>query len=93
MGNKLLNKITRIVNIIPDKFLIELEFQDKAIGKVDLSEMFSEHQMGPLVKEILRGQIFHLCFVEAGALAWPNGLELCADTLREIATLKKKKAA
>jgi len=70
-----------------------LKFRDKSIGKVDLTEIFSEQQMGPLVKEILRGQIFHSCFVEAGALAWPNGLELCADTLREIATFKKKKAA
>jgi hypothetical protein len=47
-----------------------------------------------LVLEVLRGQMFTQCFIEAGALAWPNGYELCPDAVRSwIGEQKKRRAA
>ena len=34
-----------------------------------------------LAAEILKGGMFDKCFLELGALAWPNGFELCPDAL------------
>jgi hypothetical protein len=31
--------------------------------------------------EVMRGGLFERCYVESGALTWPNGLELCPDAL------------
>jgi len=36
-----------------------------------------------LAAEILMGGVFDKCFVELGALAWPNGYELCPDALKD----------
>ena len=75
------NKIKRIRKIYRDDFTVSLEFQDGFVGKVNLSPLFANRKK-PLVAEILRGDIFGSCFVESGALAWPNGYELCPDSLR-----------
>lgn len=79
---KLLNKIKKIKKINSDSWTITLEFQDGFKGACELSDFFSKKNPGPLVSEILRGNLFEKCFIESGHLAWPNGFELCADTLR-----------
>ena len=45
-----------------------------------------------LAAEVLKGNLLAKCFIENGALAWPNGLELCADRLRMIAKEDKRAA-
>lgn len=75
------NKIKKIHSINQNYFSVELEFLDGSKGMVSLRHLF-ETPKG-LAAEILRGGIFNKCFVEMGALAWPNGFELCPDALKE----------
>ncbi len=62
-----------------DTFKIRLKFKDGRTGVVSLSHLFDKPK--GLVTEILRGGIFDKFFIESGALAWPNGFELCPDAL------------
>jgi len=77
---KLGNKIQRILDIDRESFCIVLRFADGATGVVALGHIFDRPQ--GLAAEILKGNMFSMCFLENGALAWPNGFELCPDALR-----------
>ena len=86
-------RIKKIKKVTAESYLVGLEYEDGFIGVVDLSDFFSKRKK-PLIAEILRGNLFSKCFVESGALAWPNGYELCPDMLRaKINDKGKKKAA
>lgn len=74
--------IARILRVEPETHRIELEYDDGFRGVVDLGFLFRAPGDKPMVAEILRGDMFERCFVESGALAWPNGYELCPDALR-----------
>lgn len=78
---KLGNQISKIVSADAESFIINLKFDDGTTGAVDLGRIF-DHPKG-LSAEILKGGMFDRCFVENGALAWPNGFELCPDSLRQ----------
>lgn len=79
---KLGTQIKRIRAVDPDKYRVSLEYTDGFRGTVDLNAIFSNPRRKPLVLEILRGDLFVRCFVQSGALAWPNGYELCPDAVR-----------
>jgi len=74
------NKIVKILRVELDNFRVTLRYQDGATMTVSLSRIFDTAR--GLAAEVLRGGIFARCFVESGALAWPNGFELCPDALR-----------
>jgi hypothetical protein len=76
-------KIKKIKKISSEGYLITLQYHDGLVGVADLSRFFLTKKK-PLIAEILRGNLFSKCFVESGALAWPNGYELCPDVLRAI---------
>lgn len=78
---KLGTQIKRITNIDADRYRVGVEYTDGFRGTVDLGFIFRSPGRKALVLEILRGQLFARCFVEAGALAWPNGYELCPDAI------------
>jgi hypothetical protein len=80
MMMKLGNKIRRIVRVDGEAFSVMLRFRDGTVGVVSLAHLF-EHPKA-LAAEILKGNMFSMCFLENGALAWPNGFELCPDVLR-----------
>ena len=84
------NRIKRVTRINPAALRIGLEFTDGVHATVDLRFIFQNPRGRPLVLEILRGQLFDKCFVESGALAWPNGYELCPDALRGWISEQKK---
>ena len=86
---KLGNKIEQILSKDEESFKLILKYTDGFIGEVDLSNLFSKPKN--LAAEITKGQLFSRCFVESGALAWPNGLELCPDALRMKMKPKMKK--
>lgn len=90
---KLLTSIQRITRIDSERFRIELEYTDGFRCEVDLGFLFGAPKGKPLVLEILRASMFSRCFVESGALAWPNGFELCPDALRQRAAAKTRKVA
>jgi len=89
---KLGSSIKRIVRIEPEHYRVTVEFSDGVRGAVDLGFLFEKPGRRPLILEIIRGQMFGKCFVESGALAWPNGYELCPDAIRGwMHTAKAKK--
>lgn len=57
-----------------------VHFSDGATGTLDMGEYLA-NRSGPLLEQL--GDPAFLCrgFVEAGALAWPNGLELSPERL------------
>ncbi len=90
---KLGTSIKRIIRVNPETFRVTLEFTDGFRETVDLRFLFEHPRRKPLVLEILRGQLFTRCFVESGALAWPNGYELCPDAIRNWIQESKRRAA
>lgn len=89
------NKISRIVSVNREHLSVVLRFSDGFSGHVSLKHIFEKPK--GLASEVLKGNMFDKCFVESGALAWPNGLELCPDALKQWSILQqknlKKKAA
>lgn len=96
--SKVLNKrsfrlgqqLTLVKFLDADCFRFRLRFADGTSGTLSLSSVFSKPKN--LAAEVLRGNMLSLCFVENGALAWPNGLEICADKLRMLVEQDKQAA-
>lgn len=88
------NRLKRIIRIDAENFRVTVAFTDGFRDTVDLRCIFQNPGRKPLVLEILRGQLFDRCFIESGALAWPNGYELCPDAIRLwIGEQNKRRAA
>jgi hypothetical protein len=90
---KLGTRIKRILSADADAFRIRLEYTDGFRGTADLSSIFGAPKGKALVTEILRGNLFEQCFVQSGALAWPNGYELCPDAVRQSIAKRSTRAA
>jgi len=90
---KLGTKLQRIRRVDPERYRISLEYADGFSGTVDLRFLFETPKGKPLILEILRGNLLAKCFVESGALAWPNGYELCPDAVRAWITEQKRTRA
>ncbi len=88
---KLGNKLKKVSKPRLDGFKVYLEFTDGDKGTISLDSIFSQPKNQ--AAEILVGQMFEQCFVESGALAWPNGFELCPDFLFQELLKKKSKVA
>ena len=73
--------ISLFAGVDVESLAAKLRFSDRAGGWVSLVHLF-ERPKG-LAAEILKGGMFDKCFLEMGALAWPNGFELCPDALRQ----------
>ena len=56
-----------------------LRFSDGAWGEFDLGPFIAANteMTGPLADPVF----FRRCFIEVGALAWPNGFDLSAESL------------
>ena len=88
---KLGSEITRILGTNSESFCVKVEFDDGAVIDIPMGHIFEKPK--GLAAEILRGGMFDKCFLESGALAWPNGLELCPDAMRMWADVKSEKPA
>jgi hypothetical protein len=66
-------------------FKLTLEFSDGAVGEFDGGVLLQ--RSGPLLEPLRNETYFRRCFVDAGALCWPNGLELSPARLRESVSL------
>jgi hypothetical protein len=77
---KLGNKIQKIIKINSENYSIKLKFVDGTIMTIPMEHIFARPK--GLAAEVLRGGMFEKCFLESGALAWPNGLEFCPDAMR-----------
>ncbi len=80
--------MTRVLNIhYLDNFQFELLFSDGMKGVFDLNSYFAQRS-GTLLDALRNEDCAGRAFIEAGALCWPNGLELSARRLHELAVLK-----
>ncbi len=84
------NKIEKILSTDAETFTIRLRFKDGKSGTISLEHIFSKPR--GLSAELLRGNLFDRCFIESGALAWPNGFELCPDAIRRWMNSQIKEA-
>ncbi len=62
-------------------FRIRLEFSDGCAGEFDGRMLLQRN--GPLLEPLRDEDYFRRFFIDAGALSWPNGLELAPARLRE----------
>jgi hypothetical protein len=62
-------------------FRLRLVFADGYIGEVDLAPLFDPPH-GPLTAPFKDPSYFQNAFVDADAVAWPNGFDICPDVLR-----------
>ena len=90
---KLGTRLKRIKQVDAERYRLTLEYTDNFTGVVDLDFLFGNPAKKPLVLEILRGGLFAKCFIESGALACPNGYELCPDALRARIVEQQRRAA
>jgi hypothetical protein len=75
------NQIKKVDQAHAGDFSVRLTFEDGTSGRVFLGHLF-EHPRG-VAADVLKKSLFEKVFVDSGALAWPNGYELCPDALRE----------
>ena len=64
-------------------FQIELTFSNDEQGVFDAASYLSQ-KTGSLLVPLRDANYFKRCFVEAGAICWPNGLELSGERLFEL---------
>ena len=74
-------KLLYVKTIAPHQ--LDLRFSDHSHGVFDGAHYLSSLQ-GPLLENLSDPAYFARCFVDAGALCWPNGLELSAARLHEL---------
>ena len=82
----------KLLNVhAPRAHQLELTFSDHTQGVFDGAAYLSTRQ-GPLLEALRDPAYFARCFVDAGALCWPNGLELSAARLHELSTVSEPAA-
>jgi len=85
----------KLVSIRPvGEAALELGFSDGSHGMWSAKELIARDTV--LTRALAEADYFARAFIEAGALAWPNGLELSAHSLHrrleEAGALKRKAA-
>ena len=74
------------INYLGD-FDFDLLFSDGSEGVFDLKAYLAQRS-GTLLTALQDEDYVGRAFIEAGTLCWPNGLELSARRLHELAALK-----
>ena len=60
-------------------FVVATRFDDGTEKQVDISQWFK----GPVLKALRESKFFKKFFIEAGTLAWPNGVDIAPEALYE----------
>ena len=71
-------------------FQVALTFSDGVEGQFNGREFLQ--RSGPLIDALRDESYFRRVFVDAGALCWPNGLELSPTKLRETCVVLETSA-
>ena len=69
-----------------DAFKLALTFSNGDRGVFDGAAYLAEKH-GSLLEPLKKAEYFQRCFIDAGALCWPNGLELSAQRMLELTTV------
>lgn len=75
-------KVLHVYLIAP--LTLAVDFSDRSHGLFDGRDYLTHHQ-GPLLEQLRDPTYFARCFIDAGALCWPNGLELSPARVYELA--------
>lgn len=68
-------------------FSLALQFSDGSSGYFN-GAVYFKGRTGSLLEELKNEAYFKRFFIEAGALSWPNGLELSPQRLHELCALE-----
>jgi Protein of unknown function (DUF2442) len=60
-------------------YLLDITFDDGTRKRVDLSQWFK----GPVFEPLRNKNYFKKFFIDATAIAWPNGVDICPEALYE----------
>jgi len=66
-------------------FIVSTRFSDGTEKEIDVSQCFK----GPVFDPLKNPKMFKKFFVEAGTLAWPNGVDIAPEALYEAPDVKK----
>ena len=64
-------------------FTLEIDFSDHTHGVFDANAYLAS-RAGPLLDKLRDPAYFQRFFIDAGALCWPNGLELSPAKIHEL---------
>jgi hypothetical protein len=67
-------------------FTLEIDFSDHTRGIFDANVYLAE-RAGPLLDKLRDPDYFSRFFIDAGALCWPNGLELSPAKIHELSAI------
>ena len=77
----------KILDIKPvGDFLLDIRFSSGDCAHFDGLNYLSSRS-GSLLEPLRQPDFFARCFVDAGALCWPNGLELSADRVFSLSQI------
>jgi hypothetical protein len=76
--------VIKVLNAsLADTFKLELDFSDHTHGVFDANAYLASRS-GPLLDTLRDPAYFKRFFIDAGALCWPNGLEISPARLHEL---------
>ena len=68
------------------EFIVSTRFDDGTEKYIDISQWFK----GPVFKPLKDPKFFKKFFIEAGTLAWPNGVDIAPEALYAARDSSKK---
>jgi Protein of unknown function (DUF2442) len=67
------------------KFIVSTRFDDGTEKYIDISQWFK----GPVFEPLKDPKFFKKFFIEAGTLAWPNGVDIAPEALYAESSTKR----
>ena len=67
-------------------FMLEIDFSDHTHGAFD-ANAYLANRAGPLLEKLRDAAYFQRFFIDAGALCWPNGLEISPAKIHELSVV------
>jgi hypothetical protein len=68
------------------EFIVSTRFDDGTEKYIDISQWFK----GPVFEPLKNPKLFKKFFIEAGTLAWPNGVDIAPEALYAAGDAKKR---
>jgi len=79
--------VIKVLNVrLADTFKLEIDFSDHTQAVFDAWAYLSTRS-GPLLDALREPTYFQRFFIDAGALCWPNGLEISPTRLHELSVV------
>lgn len=68
-------------------WVLAIDFSDHSQGVFD-ANVYLENRAGPLLEKLRDAAYFQRFFIDAGALCWPNGLEISPAKIHELSVVQ-----